>query len=104
MDLVGECEKARRQIVRVLLLANVENKFLEMRELVQPWRRSRRTFSPQKPPMESAAGDSDATASALGRYGSWHEKGHGKGKNRENGKGKGKGMMIGLGPLQRNNQ
>ena len=38
--------------------------------------------------MEIAAvsisvGDSGATVSALGWYGSWQEKGHGKGKNRE---------------------
>ena len=38
--------------------------------------------------VSTAAGDSDATVSALGWYGSWHENGHGKGKNREKGKGK----------------
>ena len=71
-------------------LANVENKFPAMREL--HWCRSRRVFFPQKPPMEIAAvsttvGDSDATESALGWYGSWQEKKHGKGKNTERGSG-----------------
>ena len=41
--------------------------------------------------MGTAAGDSDATVSALGWYGSWQEKVHGKGKNGEKGKEKGKG-------------
>ena len=63
-----------------------------MRELIQHWCQTRRVFFPQKPPKEiaavsTAAGDSDATVSALGWYGSWQEKGHGKGKNIEKGKG-----------------
>ena len=33
--------------------------------------------------VSTTAGDSDATVSALGWYGSWHDKGHGKGKNNE---------------------
>ena len=62
-------------------LANVKNKFPVMRELIQHWCRSRRVFFLQKPPMEiatvsSTAGGSDATVSALGWYGWWHEKGH----------------------------
>ena len=68
-------------------LANVDNKFPVLRELIQHWCRSRRVFFPQKLPMEIAAvstnADSDATVSALGWYRSWHEKGHGKGKKRE---------------------
>ena len=67
-------------------LANVEFKFLVMRELIQHWCQSRRVFFPQKPPMEiaavsTAASGSDVTVSAVGWYGSWHEKGHGKGKS-----------------------
>ena len=66
-------------------LANVENKFPMIRELVQHWCHSRRVFFPQKPPKETAAvgtaaGDTDATVSALGWYGSWQQKGHGKRK------------------------
>ena len=72
-------------------LANVENKFSVMRELIQQWCRSRRVFFPKKPPMEIAtAGGSDATVSALGWCGSWQEERHGKRKNREKGKEKGK--------------
>ena len=40
--------------------------------------------------VSTAARDSDVTVSAVGWYGSWHEKGHGEGKSREKGKGKGK--------------
>ena len=111
LDLVGECEQALGRMidddikVAVMLqrspkelrdhlvlerpqLANVEVKFPVMRELIQHWCRSRRVFFPEKPPMEIAAlsttaGDSDVTESAVGLYGTWHEKGHGKGKNRE---------------------
>ena len=72
-------------------LAKNEFKFPVMRELIQHWCQSRRVFFPQKPPMEvaavsTAARDSDVTVSAVGRHGSWHEKGHGKGKSREKGK------------------
>ena len=64
-------------------LATVEHKFPLMRGLIQHWCRSRRIFFPQKPSMEIAAvsttaGESDATVSALGWHGSWHEKGHAK--------------------------
>ena len=45
--------------------------------------------------MSTTAGDSDATVSELGWYGSWREKGHGKGKNGEIGKEKGKGKGPG---------
>ena len=116
LHLVGECEQARgcmidddmevavmlkrppKELKDHLVLespqsVNVENKFPVMRELIQHWCRSRGVLFPQKPPMEIAAvsttaEDSDATVSALGWYGSWHEKGHGKEKNSEKGKGK----------------
>ena len=98
LDLVGECEKARRMIdddikVAVMLkrspkelrdhlvlespqLANVEFKFPVMRELIQHWCQSRRVFFSQKQPMEvaavstAAARDSDVTVSAVGWHGS----------------------------------
>ena len=123
LDLVGECEEARGLMIdddtkvavtlkrspkelrdHIVLespqLANVEFKFPVMRELIQHWCQSGRVFSPQKPPTEIAAvsiaaSDSDVTVSAVGWYGSWHEKGHGKGKSRERGKGKRKGKGKG---------
>ena len=112
LDLVGDCDQARVRIndddIKVAMmrkrspkklrdhlvlesprLASVENKLPVVREPVQHW-------SPQWiAAVSSTAGDSGTTVSALGWYGSWHEKGHGKGKNGENGKekckGKGKG-------------
>ena len=71
-----------------------------MRELILQWCRSRRVFSPQKPPMEiadvsAAASSSNVTVSAIGWHGSWYEKGHGKGKSGEKGKVKGKGKGKG---------
>ena len=94
LDLVGECEQASGRMIdddmkaAVMLkrspkklrdhfvlespqLANVENKFPVLRELIQHWCRSRRILSSKKPPLEIAAvsatvGDSGAVFSLSG--------------------------------------
>ena len=106
LDLVAECEQNKHLDIKVSVMlkrspkelrdhlvlespqsANVENKLPVMRELIQHWWLSLRVVFPQKPPVEvaavsTAAGDSDATVSALGWYGSWQEKEHGKRKGK----------------------
>ena len=80
LDLVGECEQARGRVidddikVAVMLkrspkelrdhlmlespqLANVENKFPVMRELIQHWCRSRRVFFPQQAANGNCSGE-----------------------------------------------
>ena len=116
LDLVGKCEQARgRMIDDDMKVAVIDAQEIFQRAQRSPCAReptvgkcrkqvpcdarahpalvphTKSFFFPQKPPMEIAAvstsaGDSDATVSALGWYGSWHEKGHGKGNNGEKGK------------------
>ena len=127
LDLIGECEQARGRLiddyikVAVLLervpkelkdhlvvdspqFANAENKFPMMREIVQRWCRSRKTFASHRSSVEIAAvstavSESEESVSALGWHGSWPEQRPGKSKGKEEGKsksnsGKGKRWMV----------
>ena len=98
LDIIGECEKECGQIAVLLKsvpreprdhlvldsphLLSVRSKVPAMQELVQHWYRSRKTRSPQQPPVEIAAvsttsSKSETSLKLLGWYRSWSEKGHG---------------------------
>ena len=110
LDLIGECEQARGRLIEdmkvaVLLksvpkeirdrlvlespqLADVDSTFPVMREVVQNWCRSRKTFahlrsSVQVAAMSTAASEPEASVSALGKHGAWPEKEDGKGRGKE---------------------
>ena len=104
LDIIGECEKECGQIAVLLKsvpreprdhlvldsphLLSVRSKVPAMQELVQHWYRSRKTRSPQQPPVEIAevsttSSKSETSIKLLGWYRSWSEKGHGMKKRRE---------------------